>query len=467
MTQFNRRQFLNFTLRGVATTAALNQWFTKKCFGAVSQNYRALVCVFLAGGNDGHNMIIPIATSGGDSASQKFSDYSAVRPVSGIGLTQSQLLPIMVGKDQYGLHPSLVNIAGLYASNKVALLANVGNLVQPTTGDFYRTHQGANDGTIPDQLMSHTDQSGEWDAGLPTANPTTGWGGRIADLFTNNGSPLPMNMLGSQTIFGTGNATLPGTFGQVGNLWPIYQGAATELLSFDAGINLVQACNAITASGINQQSVLNDAVNSVAATASQAISIRFHGLSGNLAGQLKTVAQIIAASGSLGITQQIFYVILGSFDTHQNERAGGGQDDLLSQLDGALSAFYLFTQDLGISSNVTTFTASEFGRNLIPNTALGTDHAWGNHHLVVGGSVRGGNMYGTFPTLRLYGPDDISNGPNSGQGGIVIPTTSTAQYAATLAAWFGVDPNNGNLAKVFPTLANFQGFNPITGLGFL
>jgi uncharacterized protein (DUF1501 family) len=468
MKQINRRTFLSNSTCAIASASALAGWFAPKLRGATAaQNYRALVCIYLAGGNDGHQMVIPIKTSRGDSGNQGYADYAAVRPVAGIGLTQSSLLPIMSGSDQYGLHPSLVNIRQLYATNKAAILANVGNLEQPTTSDFYRSHYLLNDGSLPQDLLSHNLQEFQWSSGMPIDGATTGWAGRIADLsVATNQSPLPMTILGagSPSLFGIGTVASPGSLSIGGGLNPVYEAATTQLLQIGGGVSLAQACNAMTSTGISQQNAMTEAVRSLSPATNQAINNRFQGLGGGLAAQLQTIAQVISASVNLGITQQIFMVTQGSYDTHGNERGWGQQDMLLAALDGAVNAFYLSTQDLGLAQNVTAFTTSEFGRNLIVNTNNGTDHAWGNHHFIIGGSVNGGKMYGTFPTLRVYGPDDVSNGPNT-PGGIIIASTSIVEYSATLARWFGVA--NGDLIKVFPTLKSFPAFNSNIGIGFL
>jgi len=457
MSHFNRRHFLRF---GISATA-LCRLGALKAYASVAPDYKALVCIFLNGGNDAHNTVVPIATSGGASGNQGFGAYAAVRPTSGIGFAQNQLLPIMVNKDVYGLHPNLQNISSLYANQKVAILANVGNITQQLTQSLYAAHYANNDGTVPQALLSHGDQLVQWQTTYGNDFSTTGWAGRVADLYAENGNPptIPMNVAtGSGGIFGTGlqtGATGLAAFNPNSGVSVAGINAVSQLLSFDNGLQLVQASNKITAQGINQHKLLAEAINSLDATTVNAIQNRFNGISDDLGGQLRLVAQVIAASGLLGVQRQIFFVSQGGYDTHSAERGVAGQDGVLSYLDNAVNALYLLTTDLGVQNEVSTFTNSEFGRNLQPNTSLGTDHAWGAHHFIIGGAVNGGTMYGTFPTLQMYGPDDCWSNPSQGSGGVIIPTTSISQYGATLAKWFGVNPGNGDMVTVFPNLPNF------------
>jgi uncharacterized protein (DUF1501 family) len=210
------------------------------------------------------------------------------------------------------------------------------------------------------------------------------------------------------------------------------------LLTFDTGISLIQSASAATTSALQQGRVLADAL-----TSGSALATAFPDT--DIARQLKQVAQIIQVRGALGLQRQIFFVSLGGFDTHSDQLAQ--QDRLYQQLSQALGAFYQATVEIGVGPQVTTFTLSDFGRTFLPDSNAGTDHAWGSHHLIVGGAVRGGDLYGTFPTLAPGGPDDI------GDEGRWIPTTSLDQYGATLATWFGVQ--SADLPSVFPNIGNF------------
>ena len=226
------------------------------------------------------------------------------------------------------------------------------------------------------------------------------------------------------------------------------QATAQALLQFDSGLSLVQADNTITSNAYNYAKILTAATSSL-----PALQTVFPANNG-LASQLKQIAQIIQARAALGVSRQIFFAGIGNFDTHSDQVAQQGT--LLAAISPALAAFYQVTQELGVSSNVTTFTMSDFSRTFQPNSNTGSDHAWGSHHIVIGGAVKGGQMYGTFPTLALNGPDD------SGTNGRWVPTTGSVQYAATLASWFGVPQNQ--MSTIFPNLVNF---GTLVNLGFV
>ena len=225
------------------------------------------------------------------------------------------------------------------------------------------------------------------------------------------------------------------------------QATAQALLGFSSGITLVQADNAITTNAYAYSKTLVNAVQSI--TQLQTV----FPANNALASQLKQIAQIIQFRSALGVNRQIFFAGIGNFDTHADQLVD--QSALLAQISPALAAFYQATQELGVQNNVTTFTMSDFSRTFQPNSNTGSDHAWGSHHIVIGGAVNGGKMYGTFPTLALGGPDD------SGSNGRWVPTTGSVQYAATLAQWFGV--TSAQLPTIFPNIASF----PTASLGFV
>jgi uncharacterized protein (DUF1501 family) len=439
---------LRDTLRSVSalgSLGAMSKFGEMTALAAGSSNYQALVCVFLGGGNDGHNTVIPITT-----AQQNYSLYQAGR--QGLALAQNSLLPVGVGSDTYGLHPKLVEIQSLYNAKRAAILANVGMLVTPVTRASYNLPNAV----VPSSLFSHSDQTGQWQSAIPTGLASTGWGGRVADSLqsVNAGAQFPpVTSISGCGLFCTGQQTLPASVPASGPVQltgvmnsPARSQAMQQLLTFDNGVQLVQAANGILTRGSNYANTLA----SLIATAK--INTVFP--AGNpLADQLLMVAKLISLQSQLSLTRQIFFCQLGAFDTHGDELAT--QDQLLTQLSQAVSAFYAATQELLMDQQVTTFTASEFGRTLTPNGNGGTDHAWGNHHFIIGGGVHGGTMYGAFPSLALGSQNDTNT------RGTLIPTTAVDQYAATLAQWFGVTP--ANLTSIFPNLGNFG----VPNLGFL
>lgn len=448
MTIRTRREFLRNTLSSITALGAVGtmaKFGEMNALAAGGSGYQALVCIFLSGGNNGHNTVIPITT-----AQQNYSIYQTGR--QGLAIPSASLLPVHVGNDVYGLHPSMPEVQSLYNSGRAAILANVGMLVKPTT----RASFNAPSAVLPSNLFSHSDQTGQWQTAIPTGLGSTGWGGRLADQLQsmNTGAQFPaVTSISGCGLFCTGQASLPATVPASG---PVQltstvnsaniNSAVQQLLTFDNGLQLVQAANGITSRGSNYANTLASLI------ATQTINTPFP--AGNpLASQLLMAAKLIGLRTQLGMSRQIFFCQLGGFDTHSDELAT--QVTLLQQLSQAVSAFYAATQELLVDQEVTTFTASEFGRTLTPNGNGGTDHAWGSHHFVIGGGVKGGTMYGAFPSLALGGPNDTNT------RGTMIPTTAVDQYGATLAQWFGV--SSANLPQVFPNLASFGS----TPLGFL
>lgn len=420
---------------------------------AAGSSYQALVCLFLFGGNDGNNLVVPVDA--------RYDDYLAARgdPANGgLGLPLTQLLPLnpATGTATFGLHPSMPELVPLWESGALAVLFNVGTLVAPTD----KADDAAGRVPRPMSLMSHQDQQNQWQTSLPDQQSRTGWGGRIADGLGTSSLP-PLVSVAGNALFAVGATSHPLAVPAVG-------GSTFGLTGLDSsapGQALRAAMDAIRTLDLDNVLVQSVAGNAVAAfTASGALSpvlagtgstvdALFAGQTSGLARQLNQVARIIEARHLLGATEQIFFVSLGGFDTHNDQM--NRQQALLAQLSQGLSAFHQATVQLGVDANVTTFTLSDFGRTLKPASGGGSDHAWGNHQLVLGGAVRGRTTYGTFPTLALGGPDDFTS------EGRWIPTTSTDQYVATLARWFGVSA--ADLATVVPNLGRF----PTADLGFL
>ncbi len=447
----SRRNFLQL---GMKAASALGAAGAMGKFGAMNAlaygpDYKALVCIFLYGGNDGHNTVVPITMTG-----QSYANYASAR--GAVALPQASLLPFGTSKNEtFGLHPKLAEIHNLYQLKKAAVLANTGMLVTPIANrQVYLNGQVP----VPANLFSHSDQQDQWQTATPNNLAATGWGGRMSDLMQgmNAGSSFPSTVFtASNGIFCTGQQTFPTTvppggaiaLGGLSNNPARLQGVQ-QLLTFDNGLKLVQASNKLVSGGVANANLLNGAL-----TTAPNIQTQFPA-NNQLAAQLKMVARIISVRAQLGLSRQIFFCSLGGFDTHSGQVAQ--QDVLLQQLSQAVGAFYTSTVELGIDSSVTTFTSSEFGRTLMPNSSGGTDHAWGSHHFAIGGAVKGGDMVGAFPQLALGGQQDAT-----GRGSL-IPSISVDQYGATLANWFGV--SQPNLPTLFPNIGNFAA---AANLGFL
>ncbi len=420
--------------------------------GQTANDYKALVCVFMFGGNDGNNTLIPIDSTG-------YAQYAAVRPVSsGINLAQASLLPIQpvnLGMP-FGLHPALPELQTLFTQKKMAILANVGTLLQPTTKAQY------NAGMRPLSLYSHSDQQAQWQSSISSTAAGTGWGGRVADkvaaLNAPSGFPVITSLDGT-VLFATGATTAPLTIPVSGSFaLSGYTGSAAanarlaavqQLLAEGSGNAFVASANAIATQAIQ----LSTTVNPILANTNSTVAPQFANLKTSIASQLYQVAKMIEARTATGAKRQIFFVQLGSFDTHSDQ--ANRQQALFADLSPALKAFYDATVALGVSSAVTTFTLSDFGRTFHPASGGGTDHAWGSHHLIVGDAVKGGSIYGQYPQLILSGPSDAES------AGRWLPTTSVDQYGATLARWFGVAP--ADLGTVFTNLYQFS----TSDLGFM
>jgi uncharacterized protein (DUF1501 family) len=445
---FTRRNFIRVGSAAVGSLAL-------RPFGllpALAQNgpdYRALVCVFLFGGNDSNNTVIPM---------DSFAAYSAIR--GSLALTSSELTaPITsLSGPPLSFHGKLPDVASLYSSKELAVVANVGPLVQPLTQSQYQSQ--SQQISIPLNLFSHPDQQIAWQTSIAQGHSPTGWAGRVADYLAQagvNSSSFPSFFsLAGNVLEGAGTATQPVALspGQSLQLAGFESSAGsqarlnalTSLVADGSGVSLVQAADDTLANSISDAAALSAALGK-----STPLKTQFPATS--IGAQLQQVAQIIQVQSYLGMRRQIFFCSLGGFDTHANELET--HNTLYPQLSPALAAFYDATQELGMAQNVTTFTESDFSRTFQPTTTDGSDHAWGSHHLVMGGAVQGGQVFGKFPTFQLGGPDDTD------VRGRWIPTISIDQYGATLCTWFGIPASA--LATVFPNLANFS----TSSLGFL
>lgn len=445
----SRRRFLGAGVLGAMSSLGL-LGLARPAQAAVA-DYKALVCLYLYGGNDGNNMLVPLDPA-------HYGAYMNIRRGSNLALSveantllAARSARLDDGNDQpFAFHYGMPEIDALYAQGQVAALLNVGNLRQPLSKAQYQSGAG-----VPPQLFSHPDQNLQNQAGTPSA-AGTGWGGRLADALGANGD-LDAVSVGANGLFVTGATVqsnlLPGK-GQLSlagmNFWP--QGEAEKRRAA-----LVQALSApnpnLLASAANR-SLLNGmelARDLQAANAGAALQTVFPGHS--LAQQLKTVAQLIRMRATQGPGRQVYFVSLGGFDTH------GGQAwqhfDLLRQVSQSVAAFQQALREIGAEQKVTTFTMSDFGRTLQPNSG-GTDHAWGNHQLIIGAAVQGG-LYGRFPDFVLGGKDDATG------RGAWIPHLANQQYGATLGRWFGADADALENQVFKNELAHFA----VKDLGFM
>ena len=442
----NRRSFIKYaSLAAAGNAAALRPFGALNALAQGTSSYKALVCVFLFGGNDANNTLIQFDTAG-------YNNYSTIR--GPLAIPQSQLLQLSA-LPNFALNPNLPDIQTLFDNKNAAFVANVGTLIEPTTKAQFKAGTG-----LPTNLFSHPDQQLEWQNAAQSGATSTGWAGRIADTLNasyNSGASVPMITSGAgDTLFCNGSASTPVSVSP-GNLGGAQcsegttecnaqQATAQALLSFDSGLTLVQADNSITNNAYNYAKTLTAATQSV----SPLLTVF---PAGGLGAQLKQVAQIIQVRAALGVTRQIFFCGIGNFDTHADQLTL--QNALLASISPALAAFYAATVEMGVQSSVTAFTMSDFSRTFQPNSNTGSDHAWGSHHIVLGGAVNGGQVYGTWPTLALNGPDD------SGTNGRWVPSTGSVQYAATLASWFGV--STAQMPTIFPNIGSFSTAN----LGFV
>ncbi len=417
---------------------------------AQAADYRALVCVFLYGGNDSNNMIVPY---------DDYGSYAAGRSGStGAAVGRDELAIITpAGLPRYGLHPNLDMLAPLFAQGKLAVVANVGALTAPLTRAQYLAG-----GPHPRNLFSHSDQQSTWQGLVPGQATPSGWGGRIVDVTGAGNAALAipgMVSLAGDAVYTIGATSLPvalsqdGALGLAGDRYSdagrIRYAALSRILAVDRENQLQAKAADVMALAVKSSEALGDALNS----AYSAIDTAFQGANGGLADQLYQCAKLVAARSQLGVTRHGFFTSMGGFDTHNAQR--GEQASRFNEMGPALEAFQKAMEALGVADKVTTFTLSDFSRTFRINANAGTDHAWGGHHLVLGGGARGGAFYGRFPNLAMGGPDD------AGDDGQWIPTTAIEQYGATLAKWFGVPA--AALPQVFPNLTAFSG----PDLGFL
>ncbi len=453
----SRRQFLNMasrvSLAGAAGPFALNMAGIGAAAAQNVNDYKALVCVFLLGANDHNNTVIA-------SDPANFAAYNAAR--AGLTRAAADLLPldpitplsgVNAGR-QFALPLELAPLKTIWDSGKMAIMANVGPLIVPTTKAQYQNLSVP----LPPKLFSHNDQQSVWQASA-SEGARVGWGGRMGDLFAsqNTSQIFTCTSLSGNAVFLAGqnvssyqlsNAGSVAIGGITGTLFGSTTAAATlRSLITSGGDHLLSQDYADT----TKRSIDANAQLSVALAAAPEFALPTALAASSLAAQLRVVSRVIASRVALGNKRQIFFVGLGGFDTHDFELTV--QPALHTQVAGAMAYFYDNMVTLGISDSVTSFTASDFGRTLTSN-GDGSDHGWGSHHFIVGGAVKGRNYYGTFPIMGLNNNDEVGSGR-------LIPTTSVDQYAATLARWFGV--SDSNMSLVLPNIGSFANRN----LGFM
>jgi uncharacterized protein (DUF1501 family) len=458
VTDLSRRAFMQrasaLSIAGAATPFVLNLAAIGEAAAATAADYKAIVCVFLFGGNDYANTVIPA-----DAAN--YNLYNAQR--SALAYSQAQLaattlsptVPLAGGRT-YAIAPELAPLMPIFNAGKMAVVLNVGTLIQPTTKAQYQ----ARSVQLPPKLLSHNDQQSFWQSGL-AEGATSGWGGRIGDLLqsgNSNPSLTCMNPAGN-AVFLSGRAAIQYSTTSNG---PIALNARTSLQGSTAAANLLRTMISSPVNHLMETEHakvgkraldLFDLVTNARAVAPTTNTV-FPAAAdpgSSLGAQLKEVARLISVSSQLGAKRQVFFVSTGGFDNH--DQLTTVHPRLLTNVADAMRAFYDTTVELGVANQVTTFTASDFGRTLTANST-GSDHGWGGMHFVMGGAVKGKAFYGTPPVVANNGPDDI------GQGRL-IPTTSVDQYAATMASWFGV--SDSDMPTVLPNIVNFTTKN----LGFL
>ncbi|WP_229518589.1 DUF1501 domain-containing protein [Massilia sp. PAMC28688] len=457
----SRRAFLkkasSLSLAGVAAPWALNLAALAEASAAGASDYKALVCVFLYGGNDYANTVVPYDLT-------SHAAYQSLRPSfahSRESLQATALNPVAAPLDsagfahQYALAPNLARLMPLFDAGKLGVILNAGTLIQPTSKLQY-TNKSVR---VPPKLFSHNDQQSVWQSSSPEG-ATSGWGGRMGDLFqaANANATFTCVNVSGNAVYLSGNSAVQYQVSANGSV-PL-SGLKNPLFGSSAASNALRTLITQPRTHmleneyniVSKRSIEANEVLSAALASTPALATAFPA-SNNLGDQLRLVARMIAAAPALGTKRQVFFVSMGGFDNHDGMLTD--HPALMTRLGDALSAFYAATVELNVAEQVTAFTASDFGRTLTGN-ANGSDHGWGSMHFVMGGAVQGQRFYGTAPVVAHNGPDDV------GQGRL-LPTTSVEQVAATLGKWLGV--TDSELLSLLPNLSNYN--STVRNLGFV
>ncbi|MEM6796341.1 MAG: DUF1501 domain-containing protein, partial [Acidobacteriota bacterium] len=415
-------------------------------------DYKALVCLFLAGGNDSSTMLVPRGAA-------EYAEYAAIR--GDLALPQQSLLPITPATGdgrEYGLHPAMPEVQQLFAAGRLAFVANVGALVEPTTKPGVIS--GSN--RLPLGLYSHSDQITHWQTSLPDRRGSLGWAGRTADLLTSSNADQTVSMnisLSGTNVFQAGSQVAPYSITENGSL-------GLESLSQDSVFEQLRTAAINGLLGQQYQNLFIDTFSRSSRRALDAHQLFSGALDGapplattfsdnDVSGSFQMVARTISARQALGVRRQTFFILFGGWDHH--DEVLNNQASMLPVVSKALAEFDAALTELGVQNNVVTFTASDFARTLTSN-GQGSDHAWGGHHLVMGGPVAGGDLYGSYPAL--YPDNDLDTGR-----GRLIPTLSCDEYFAEMALWFGV--STSELATVLPNIGRFYTPGAAPPIGFL
>lgn len=465
----NRRHFLgSANCAALSSVGIFNTLVNLRMLGnavaapAGGEDYKALVCLFLHGGNDAFNMVVPTGAS-------EYANYARLRsnlalPAPGSGDPKA-LLPLQVRNTPgrtFGIHSAMPEIRDLFDAGRAAFVVNVGTLVEPTTVSQYKNKSVS----LPRALFSHNDQRREWQTSVPQTPLKTGWGGRLADrvMGWNPSQAVSMNIsLAGSNLFQTGDGSFAYAIDENGaqTLVGTGSGNLSELNRVEGAKSLVEH----TYRDVLRRAFAEEAKRSYEtaeqfATAFDEAVVSTPFPAHAVAQDLRAVAKTIAAREVLGHRRQLFFVEFGGYDNHAELLSS--HESLLGALDADLKAFWDALGALGVQDEVTLFTCSDFGRTLRSN-GQGTDHAWAGHSIVLGGAVRGQRFYGTYPDESEL---QIGRGLDVGSNGRVLPSTSCDEYFAELALWFGLPP--GELEEVLPNLGNFYRYSPSSPpLGFL